>query len=135
MTTENNKLIVEFLKAPYYKQYEEYELYGILDIIKDGKNQQHFFKLEDMLFNSDWNWLMKVVEKIENIDKTEVQIFGDFRGYYLCYIRQYSDNKSPKDIRIETKSKIETVYNACLAFIEWYNENAVKELKTKENEQ
>ena len=75
---------------------------------------------EQCKFHSDWNWLMKVVEKIESL------------GYSLdiklawCRIRQI------KNINVivlrweEDKTKIEAVYNSCIGFIQWYNKQTNK---------
>lgn len=68
-------------------------------------------------FNKKWDWLMQVVEKIEDneftiaIDSTDCAIygFGDFKD---LSIKSY--NKP---------TKIEAVYNACVEFVEWWNKN------------
>ena len=69
----------------------------------------------------DWESIMKVVEKIEslgysvNISSSMVYINGD-----------NSRIVSPLNIGFKI-TKIEAVYNACVEFIKWYNENSAKE--------
>ena len=118
MTTENNKIIAEFMGM---KPHNKNDLEGFwTNTIK----VHEFNNVMNLKFHSDWNWLMEVVEKIESLGNFNVSIeFGN------CTISgTFTVSKT-------NKTKIEAVYNACLAFIEWYNENAVKELKTEENEQ
>jgi len=52
-TNENNKLIAEFLDLTYLKNY----------YVHKG----NAFNEDYLLFHSDWNWLMEVVEKIESL--------------------------------------------------------------------
>ena len=95
-TTENNKLLAEFLG------FELTTNKGLKQLPK---------------FHSDWNWLMQVVEKIEslgyNIDTMKYQ------SSQFCGI--YRDGKIIYTNYCETK--IEAVYNACLEFVKWYNKN------------
>ena len=95
MNTENNKIIAEFM--------------GIADEIETGATSliqiegiTGYYKNDDLKFHSDWNWLMEVVEKIEGIGKTELKFSVHFENTKLS-------------------SDIQVVYNACIAFIEWYN--------------
>lgn len=64
-------------------------------------------------YHENWNELMQVVEKIESLSNEQKVI---------NWSRQ---NKCIFDIKL-TEAKIEAVYNACIAFIEWYNKNAVE---------
>lgn len=105
---ESNRLIAEFLGANYNSNYHEFEMYGIIESIKDGENEQHFFLPSQMLFKTDWNWLMKVV--VECFDKSdELYDNGDDKIFKL------------NDALLETN--IESLYKAVVEFIEWYNEN------------
>ena len=104
---ENNKLFAEFL--------------GYSQPHPDYPNTTYWYKkdcqpLTILLFHSDWNWLMEVVEKIERLGYVfEIKITG-------CRINQI-ENGSIIVLRWEEdKTKIEAVYNACLEFIKWYNE-------------
>lgn len=115
MTTENNKIIAEFMGRVIPE--DKLEFY-------DENPTTHYY-------NSNWNWLMEVVEKIEQT--TIKETYGQFNekesnaivsvvienkfcqilsnGIYLNEI--ISENE---------ETKIEAVYNACVEFIKYYNE-------------
>jgi len=101
-TTENNKLIAEFMGATIVEA----------DIYLNGDEYTKY----DLKFHSDWNWLMEVVEKIESLG------YSVNTSSSMVYIN--GDNgiiKKPINIGFKI-TKIEAVYNACITFIEWYNE-------------
>ena len=72
MNTENNKIIAEFMGYENIKSNKEHPMYKIP---KFAYTENNFGSIEtidtfspyfdDMVFHSDWNWLMEVVEKIE----------------------------------------------------------------------
>jgi len=67
----DNKLIAEFMDANPFREGDDvqsYEMYGILECIEDGLNEQHFFLPEEMLFHESWDWLMPVVIKCFDAD-------------------------------------------------------------------
>ena len=111
MTTENNKIIAEFMswdsnesKTVFYEPTDEVQ--GI-----DG------FTLENLPFDS-WNWLMEVVEKIENLSKeNETYSFSITK----ISVRVLYKGSRIVDLPIDN-SKIEAVYSACVEFIKYYNE-------------
>ena len=108
-TTENNKLIAEFMEhKPTFEVYIDDVLTTLERPIKN--------------YNSDWNWLMSVVEKIESLENCQVTIIKNW-----CRIEhaKYNDRIDSRDYS-DDFTKIEAVYNACVTFIEWYNKNAVK---------
>lgn len=96
MNTESNKLIAEFLH---------------------GKNAVH-----PNQYHENWNELMQVVEKIESLifpndEYYNFQILGGCCVYIIsshCNELVCSDNG---------KSKLECVYDACIEFVKWYNQN------------
>ena len=137
MTTENNKIIAEFMGAKEiitettHRIYKEFEMYGIIESIEDREDIKHFYQPEEMLFNSDWNWLMEVVEKIESISFEEDNFINVTIGNEAKFI--YDDgcgfdctiqDAHGKLFELSTceHTKIKTVYNACIEFIKWYNE-------------
>ena len=114
-TTENNKIIVEFMK---------WDILNDMTYSKATKGK--WVELDKLKFHSNWNWLMEVVEKIESL--TDINSNGCFMvlesiGFNAKFI--FDDGtRILKDSKGETK--IEAVYMAVVAFIEWYNKNAVK---------
>ena len=78
--------------------------------------------IDQMNYHEDWNKLMPVVEKIENI--------RDDRGNYLFavdigrdYCTTYHNDFHTKTISVhsETHNKIISTWNAITQFIQWYN--------------
>ncbi len=113
-TLENNKLIAEFLGATNNNHPDDYDMYGIIETIEDGEDEKHYFKPEEMLFNSDWNWLMEVVEKIESLDFS-FQILKN--GWVVI-----NDDDNEEVLESFGESKLNAVYGGCIEFIKYYNE-------------
>ena len=97
MTTENNKLIAEFMEhKPTFEVYIDDVLTTLERPIKN--------------YNSDWNWLMEVVEKCFKIEAN------------------YGLHKNIEDALIfNSENRIQDVYNAVVKFIEVYNESFKQE--------
>ena len=73
----------------------------------------HSDRIKDIYrYDRDWNLLMEVVEKI----------FKDFYKLNPCPI--YLKMNIEKTLN---EVNIEAVYNACVEFIKWYNQNLEKE--------
>ena len=107
----NNNLIAEFL--------------GYID---NGCSEEGFLIdpktnydvcIDSLQFHTDWNWLMQVVEKIESLDGhlhiCDNDVFVHFPKRIKGCVRINGESLK--------LSKIEAVYNACVEFIKWYNEN------------
>ena len=107
MITENNKIIAEFMGATLTKDLQ------IMYPVYEGDSSY----VKDLKYHLDWNWLMQVVEKIESLK------FSVLIGKNNCVIEQTFGKESLNLGLIKGKDKIEAVYNACLEFIKWYNEN------------
>jgi hypothetical protein len=108
-TLENNKLIAEFLgySQPHPDFLKSTYWY------KKGKDP-----LVYLSFNTDWNWLMEVVEKIEN-QNYSVDINKQEENDYQCNIVKNQEILFSRYSNI----KIQCVYESCIDFIKWYNEN------------
>ena len=120
---ENNKLIAEFMgvfdkilstgnihswsDAPFYYTTEDTKEKVIKNICKYSK------------YDSDWNWLMEVVEKIEETEIENNILMLESIGNEAKFI--YDDGCRFLNSNIG-ETKIEAVYNACIEFIKWYNE-------------
>ena len=108
---ENNKLIAEFMGLTF-----------VNNIIKIKDNLRGT-ALEDaeylqanganLPFDSDWNWLMEVVEKIESLGHG-VDIIQTTNKQF-CGIGKWSVTKA----KSFESTKIEAVYIACVKFIKY----------------
>ena len=103
-TTENNKIIVEFMK---------WDILNDMTYSKATKGK--WVELDKLKFHSNWNWLMEVVEKIEEMADWSLELLTTDKKAYQMLIHLSNTN-----VIVETK--IEAVYNACVEFIKWYNE-------------
>ena len=67
----DNKLIAEFMgvKPTILGDEITYEMYGAIDCIEDGLDEQHFFLEEELMFHTEWNWLMPVAWKINRDER------------------------------------------------------------------
>jgi hypothetical protein len=112
---ENNTIIAEFMGAKIIKK--DQQAYDMDGKYPDGTDR----KLpENMEYHTSWDWLMTVVEKIKNTG--EGHWFEILVGYInICKI----GNIGMEEQFIETEEDeiLETVYNACVEFIEWHNKN------------
>ena len=106
MTTENNKIIAEFIGLVYRTKKDYQGWY------KDSSFTDRICSFDGLKYHSDWNWLMEVVQKIESL--------GDDLNIY-AYHCELIYNVGENIETFEAKSKIEAVYNACVEFIKWYN--------------
>lgn len=108
MSTENNKIIAEFL--------------GFDILSNDRYNYQGEITTSLPEFNSDWSWLMVVVEKIESIyeNRFVIEISDN-----MCEITGFEVDNNPKIYKCGSNKK-EAVYMACVEFIKWYNQQSEK---------
>ena len=99
---ENNKIIAEFVQ-PSFNGFGTYDFNG------------GFYGKLELKFHSDWNWLMEVVEKIEDYNYgATLFIIEDER----CHV----NTQNGFEVDSVGHTKIESTYNACVEFIKWYNE-------------
>ena len=136
MTTENNKIIAEFMgdlkeKTLQYRSKvlildEEHKFYNsIVEVYTiekdntvsvycpDGSNRWvDLDKIKNLDFNFpnryhlDWNLLMEVVEKCYKTN-SDYQLHKNIEDSFIYMV----------------ENRIEAVYNACVEFIKWYNDS------------
>jgi hypothetical protein len=109
----NNKIIAEFLGIKTISEQD------FLNYNYNTNEIGNMHILESKKYDTDWNQLMEVVEKIESLGYT-VKV-----AKYIVII----DNPKNKGNHIAFRTdwehtKIQAVYNACLDFIKWYNEQS-----------
>lgn len=106
---EGNQLLAEFMgyvnTTPADPDFNIYE-----------NSSGEMLEAMSMKYHSSWDWLMEVVQKIWGITNCSDSIFR-FTVGYKTYIM----------LENNTGKHIEVCWNACLAFIKWYNQNKASE--------
>lgn len=126
-TTENNKLIAEFLgyefidgdfKVPHADKTNNSDFKEWCPTYWDNDLDSGGYLVVpcNLMFHLDWNWLMEVVEKIESLEYNV-----EFSKNH-CIIIAEIEKVDSKRITKYSEIKIKAVYNACVEFIKWYNE-------------
>jgi len=125
-TTENNKLIAEFMGIVYPKLDNVIVIDNV--VIKEDELQYH----------TSWDWLMPVAEKIERQHKANFEIKCLWNEFIECSIYQvivnieqgemskdraciYDPKKIYQYIGDAVKCKREATYKAVVEFIKEYN--------------
>ena len=92
-------------------------------LTKEGHRSKltHFILLE---YHTSWDWLMPVVEKIEDIreeTRPECSRFNVcIEQSFVFIIETYTSEEFKMQ---DSNTKIEATYNAVVEFIKWYNKN------------
>ena len=109
-TLENNKMFAEFL--------------GYCQLHPDYPTTTYWYKkdyqpLTILLFHSNWDWLMRVVEKIESLGYT-VTIAG-----VMCKVTKVLDleNSIVSYVLGDKSRKLELIYTTMVEFVKWHNKN------------
>lgn len=119
---EGNKLIAEFMRIPFYNN-GKYTIF----MFSDSNNRSEV----DLHYHSSWDWLMPVVEKIENLEfgKWYIHIQGNTvdieDGNEGIGLWDFHINNEDPDFSLFPSNKklkpVESVYIAVVEFIKWYN--------------
>lgn len=104
-TTENNKLIAEFMGEYQYDQEDNFVTFDLTD----NMFSHDTILLENLKFHYDWNWLMEVVEKISNIKHWSLNATIDW----------LSESQNRDGIYT-----IQDMYEAVVEFIKEYNKQS-----------
>jgi hypothetical protein len=116
-TTENNKLLAEFMGRSISP-------ITLAEFRKLKPRDKHLVSgafVEDLQYHSSWNYLMEVVEKIEDIETIDVDILTNGTRIYEWRSggRVIADNCA----NISFDKKIEHTYDSVVEFVQWYNKN------------
>jgi hypothetical protein len=98
-TTENNKLIAEFMGRSISP-------ITLAEFRKLKPRDKHLVSgafVEDLQYHSDWNWLMQVAEKIDEVCGIDLHEWDEHINNALC------------------SKSLSTTYNACVEFVQWHN--------------
>ncbi len=129
-----NKLIAEFMGfTPRTDLHTEGALFMQAPITGDAthsscyivnKDDDKYDEFNELQYREDWDWLMPVVEKIEDL-RNEVCIYET-----SCRINtrdgEYSESSNDMvncsfDVLLDGETKIEAVWLAVIKFIEYFN--------------
>ncbi len=124
---EGNKLIAEFMgyelkecHSPFYgkswtkENLNDSPLYQFLE----GNDERNLY------FNSQWNWLMPVKEKIESLDNGTYGFSIDPWGIEIIEYESGKEEIIAAVIKEDKNDKwIELYYRIILDFITWYNKS------------
>lgn len=106
-------------------------------ISREGWDTTEYFKPEQMLFDSDWNWITEVKKAIVDLKlKISPQIHRVYFNVFSCRknhpeyeydykVRVYTDFKD-LEIKTESNDEKEAVVEAIWNFLNWYNEHISK---------
>ena len=130
---EGNKKMAEFLGYKYYPY--NHPPIDEKEIIPGWKSHPHAHNVLKMnpfnglprasylcrnhnglIYNSDWNWLSKVVDKIAKDGHIIQLVFSD--GYSRAVINSSNTTDGPKTANRNGEDPIMVVWNACLDHIE-----------------
>lgn len=88
----------------------------IYAVILNGKAES-YYSLEELKFHESWDWIMSVIEKIDQMGASVII------GRMFCEIKYIDPFNAEKhfEIRISCGVKINAVNGAALEFINWLN--------------
>ena len=84
-----------------------------------------FYLLKNLMFDSDWNWIMMVIEKIEGLG-FNTDSYSPIQGSVELEDTLHQFNiwdKINPEIEGRAKTKKEATIQAIYKFLIWYNEN------------
>lgn len=113
------------------KEFEEYKLIHYF-LYGDDEHLKKWFNVNNVsnIYKTDWNALMKVVERIETLGYTTlIKFYGD---EYSNFVEILNTDEDPLQIccftaHVVEEPKISLVYKAVIEFIKYYNEINNKE--------
>lgn len=125
-----NRLIAEFMG---YKYFPNHTLDGIKGVYRCGGKEP--MNIKEFKYHSSWDWLMHVVEKIEDIKVNGIDYEREVEWQFSveimnmgCVIHrdvlpQYWGTETDflKLYDCEANSKIYSTWLAVIQFIQWYN--------------
>lgn len=109
----DNELIAEFIGGEN-SEYHQERIY----FKPDGFMGSGWWHRDYLKFDTSWDWIMPVVEKIEQIIDSKMKELGP----------EITDLNDPKGWRawdyqrIDLSTKIDEVYKSVIEFIKWYNQ-------------
>jgi len=115
-TAEKNAVIAQFMGLETGKElgYDRWhqDWFDNRGVINGQRNT-------NLLFDSDWNWLMLATERIEDLNY-DVKILGGC--WVIITDADPNRNESEDIVEVSKESKILSLHEAVFQFIQWYNQ-------------
>jgi hypothetical protein len=121
-TIERNKLIAEFMEFTVFENNGHFEVHAHNQSVTFYKRQNNggaqgcWFSYSEMKFNSSWDWIMPVVEKIESMD-----FVLNIRKGHVSILNNSGKTPFYTGGDIVEVSKFAAIYKTVIEFIKWYN--------------
>lgn len=132
---EGNKLCAEYLGYNYYENIPNNLSGGWIHTKKQPKDRYYYLgrTAKEMSFHWDWNLLMLVVEKIEEIRNNDYGWFQVYINANQCDIRSkyaYLSDNNVKSYRSDPnaifQTKIESTFFNIVEFLKFYEKQRIK---------
>ena len=117
---EGNKLIAEFMGGKFRKSKDK----NTLDKYFDLKDKGYFYYENEICYHASWDWIMPVLEKIEQIGCIVEISYSLVCMCRICVIGQKHENTF--NIINDNNGGLEpiiAIYKSVVEFIKWYNQN------------
>ena len=112
-TTENNKLIAEFMGVRHTDDSKYLET--LKEMKSDGLYFEQGYMTSELHYYTDWRWLMEVVGRINDLNNV-VQIHDN-------HVKIVNNTKSEVLVEVIEGSMFEAIYSAVVEFIKIHKNN------------
>jgi len=119
-TQENNKLIADFMGVRNIDDTKYIET--LKEMRADGLYFEQGYMTSELKYDTDWRWLMEVVEKIERLGFTVEKNFQPIDNDWQCLVVKGNDILFQEF----NEQSIQAMHYVVSEFIEWYNLNNLK---------
>lgn len=132
-TIDKNKMIIDFMgikpKLSHDKKVFSYADSPYFHCTGESEEEVLNSVAKYVKYDTDWNWIMKVVEKIETMTYNTYEISFRISKYAVC-LQSLAEDGAVIDNCIFSKwatyggtEKLRATYDACVEFIDWHNKN------------
>lgn len=123
----DNELIAEFMRwRKTTTGYMVPNTYPIIDGYDTGETE---FTDEFLEFDTRWDWLMPVVDRIHKMDKMVCINFYTESNTVVSKIYSWGLGDDVHQKEFESESAIKSVYDAVVNFIKWHEQKFQEEIK------
>jgi hypothetical protein len=89
------------------------------------KDSDEWFAPDELKYHSDWRWVHKVIDKIDELLPDDSFVTIEYKDCYIPVL----DDENPFTIQVNAPTKIEAVHEAVYQFVVWHNAQVNKNPK------